>query len=67
MTPKEEAEEIFVEMLSCTFDHNTTSEVKHTAKQASLVLVDKIISLHKKLALDTLEFYIEVKKELEKR
>jgi hypothetical protein len=31
-----------------------------------LIAVDEILKLHKKVALETLEFYLEVKQEIEK-
>lgn len=39
---------------------------KHNAKTCALIAVDEILSLHKKVALETLEFYLEVKHEIEK-
>jgi hypothetical protein len=34
------------------------------AKQTAVIAVDEILSLHKKVALETLEFYLEVKQEI---
>jgi hypothetical protein len=39
---------------------------KHNAKTCALIAVDEILSLHKKVALETLKFYLEVKQEIQK-
>ena len=39
---------------------------KYAAKTCALIAVDEILTLHKKVALQTLEFYLEVKQEIEK-
>jgi hypothetical protein len=58
MTPKEKAKELvdkFWYILSITLEQ---------AKQCALIAVDEILKLHKKVALETLEFYQEVKQEI---
>lgn len=52
MDSKEKAEELYWD-----FEANKNNAIR---------CVDEIISLHKKVALQTLEFYVEVRKELEK-
>jgi hypothetical protein len=36
------------------------------AKQCALIAVDEILKLGKKIPLETLEYYVEVKNEIEK-
>lgn len=44
MTSKEKADEIFIDMLSNTFDHNESNECRHTAKMCALIAIDEIIN-----------------------
>jgi predicted proteasome-type protease len=59
MTPKEKAKELvdrFWYSLSITLEQ---------AKQCALIAVDEILKLHKKVALETLKFYQQVKQEIQ--
>jgi hypothetical protein len=63
MTPKEKSKELFNKYYQKCAD---SSYPKYMAKDCALIAVDEILSLHKKVALGTLEFYLEVKQEIEK-
>jgi hypothetical protein len=41
-------------------------DIDNIAIDCALIAVDEILKLHKKVALETLEFYLEVKQEIEK-
>jgi hypothetical protein len=41
-------------------------DIDNIAIDCALIAVDEILSLHKKVALETLEFYLEVKQEIGK-
>ncbi len=62
MSPKEKAEEL-VDKMEKNFMYFASKQV---SKQHALIAVDEILKLHKKIALETLEFYQEVKNEIEK-
>jgi hypothetical protein len=69
MEAKEKARELYYKMLGWVYNGNKYIErniVSTAAKQCALIAVDEILSLHKKVALETLEFYLEVKQEIEK-
>jgi hypothetical protein len=57
MTPKEKANELVDEMHEWFIDYGQ-------AKGCALIAVDEILKLHKKLPLETLEYYVEVKQEI---
>jgi hypothetical protein len=63
MTPKEKAKEL-IDKYEFVYIQNYTSMFE--VKECALIAVDEILSLHKKVALETLEFYLEVKQEIEK-
>jgi len=69
-TQKEKAEEIFIKMLSNTFEQNETDECRHTAKQCSIDCVDEIIEsfslCDENWRIRMLLFWNEVKIELQK-
>ena len=62
MTAKDKAEEL-VNKMEKNFMYFASREI---AIQHALIAVDEILKLHKKIALETLEFYQEVKSEIEK-
>jgi hypothetical protein len=76
MTPKEKAEELFWKYTKVSnfsavldFDGNTHIDLKFgisKVKECALIAVDEILKLHKKLPLETLEYYLEVKNEIQK-
>ena len=61
MNPKEKAEELVDKMYKLA-----NRAWYNIAKQCALIAVDEILKLHKKIALETLEYYVEVKQEIEK-
>jgi len=61
MTPKEKAEELVNYMQSSLY-----SDGWEDSKQCALISVNEILLLGKKLPLEVLEYYLEVKKEIEK-
>ncbi len=79
MTPREKAIELVAKYyqefikdytgLACLSDEirNSIYNKRETfAKQCALIAVDEILKLHKKLPLETLEYYVEVKHEIVK-
>ncbi len=74
MTPKEKAEDLVDKMSSQTYSyqpyagaHYNEEEVGWEAgKKCALIAVDEILKLGKKIPLETLEYYVEVKSEIEK-
>lgn len=68
MTPKEKAEDLFHKILGKNPNRQDGISIIDTihAKQCALIAVDEILSLGEKLPLDVLEFYLEVKQEIEK-
>ena len=62
MTPKEKAEELVQKFRI----HQPVWEVEGDSKQHALIAVDEILKLGKKIPLETLEYYVEVKSEIEK-
>jgi hypothetical protein len=60
MTPKEKAKELIGKF------SNVPLLDSYEATQCALILVDEILKLHKKLPLETLEYYVEVKHEIVK-
>jgi hypothetical protein len=69
MEAEKKARELYYKMLDWVYNGNKYIErniVSTAAKQCALIAVDEILDLHKKVALETLEFYLEVKQEIEK-
>jgi hypothetical protein len=67
MEAKEKAKELVHRFQETMFFHVTDERIDiEEAKQCALIAVDEILSLHKKVALETLEFYLEVKQEIKK-
>jgi hypothetical protein len=69
MESKEKAMELFDKyyFLLTYFSENSSIDSRRKyAIQCALIAVDEILKLHKKVALETLEFYLEVKQEIEK-
>lgn len=62
MTPKEKAEDL-VNKMEKNFMYFASRQV---SKQHALIAVDEILKLGKKIPLETLEYYVEVKSEIEK-
>ena len=62
MSPKEKAEEL-VDKMENDFQYFASRQV---SKQHALIAVDEILKLGKKIPLETLEYYVEVKSEIEK-
>ena len=62
MTPKEKAREL-VHKMYAGFVHDLYS---YKAKQCAIIAVDEILKLGKKIPLETLEYYVEVKNEINK-
>jgi hypothetical protein len=60
MTPKDKAKELIVNFS----DVGLITSIE--AKQCALIAVDEILKLGKKIPLETLEYYVEVKSEIEK-
>jgi hypothetical protein len=58
MTPKEKAKELVDKLQFILMS-------KGFAKQCALIAVDEILNLHKKVALETLEYYQQVKQEIQ--
>jgi len=65
MSPKEKANELFDKYNYELSNHifNGTFDI---AKECALIAVDDVLKLGKKLPLETLEYYLEVRKEIEK-
>jgi hypothetical protein len=63
MTPKQKAEELVDKM---QYPLHGVYVISHVANELALIAVDEILKLHKKLPLETLEYYVEVKNEIEK-
>jgi hypothetical protein len=61
-----EAKEKALELVNKYYDSLPQWVNGNDAKQCALIEVDEILSLHKKVALETLKFYLEVKQEIEK-
>jgi hypothetical protein len=69
MTAVEKAEELVYKMYDEMFyykDGYSSGDAIGAAKQCALIAVDEVLKLHKKLPLETLEYYAEVKHEIEK-
>jgi hypothetical protein len=67
MTAKEKAQELVLKY-SRIKTHKIFNGWCHkiTAQQCALIAVDEILKLHKKLPLETLEYYVQVKNEIQK-
>ena len=63
-SPAEKAHEIFEKMLNAEDPMGNYPMRFDTAKQCALIAVDEVLKLHKKVALNTLYFYVEVRKEI---
>jgi hypothetical protein len=69
MTAVEKAEELVYKMYDEMFyykDGYSSGDAIGAAKKCALIAVDEVLKLHKKLPLETLEYYAEVKHEIEK-
>jgi hypothetical protein len=67
MTPKEKAEELFNKFYPRATSYSSDRKnQKDNAKQCALIAIDEILVLGKKIPLEVLEFYLEVKQEIEK-
>jgi|LakMenE22Apr09ns_1017241.scaffolds.fasta_scaffold79417_1 hypothetical protein len=63
MSPKEKAMELVWKYLPILIIKENPFDL---AKQCALIAVDEVLSLHKKTTLETLEYWDEVKNEIEK-
>ena len=66
MTPKKKAKELVGKFRQVPPSSPYTGIDNIEAKQCAFIAVDEILKLHKKVSLETLEFYQEVKQEIEK-
>jgi hypothetical protein len=67
MTPKEKARELRDKMylkIPSVYDPTAMPHFP-IAKECALIAVDEILKLHKKVALETLEYYQQVKIEIQ--
>ena len=67
MNPKNKAAELVDKFYPRATSYSSDRKnQKDNAKKCALIAVDEILKLHKKIALETLEYYVEVKSEIEK-
>ena len=72
MTPKNKARELVKKfrLYAFTSDYdyaeNGAQNEYYNAEKCALIAVDEILKLGKKIPLETLEYYVEVKSEIEK-
>ena len=59
--PKEKAKELVIKFMPFSLSYRS----EYCSKQCALIAVDEILNLHKKVALETLEYYQQVKQEIE--
>jgi len=64
MTLKEKAKEKAQELVTKFMPHSTGNSNRNEAIDCALIAVDEVLSLHKKIPLETLELYAEVKNEI---
>jgi hypothetical protein len=72
MTPKEKAKELFnkyyqydITIIGIESQFEERGICLDDAKQLALIAVDEILKLHKQVALETLEYYQQVKQEIQ--
>jgi hypothetical protein len=69
MTPKEKAKDLVIDKYGSNYPiickMSSRNMYRSEAKQCALIAVDEILKLHKKVALETLEFYQQVKQEIQ--
>lgn len=66
MSPKDKAIKLVDRFINVEYLIDFQGMTLELAKQCSLIAGDEILRLGKKLPLETLEYYLEVKQEIEK-